>query len=175
MNYHNILHDDILNGDDLGCVLFVSGCGHKCYNCQNPQTHDTDSGVPFDENAKNEIFEQLNHDYIKRLTLSGGDPLHRNNLDELIKLITEVKNKYGDSKKIWIYSGFLYESVLENKKSGKVGEKRFELLSLCDVMVDGRFINKLADIQYQWAGSTNQKVLLVQESLKQDKVVLYDE
>ena len=93
MNYHNILHDDMRNGDGLRVVLFVSGCNHYCKNCQNPQTWDKDSGIEFDLAAKEEIFEQLNKDYISGITFSGGDPLHSNNLHEIYSLILEIKNK----------------------------------------------------------------------------------
>lgn len=80
MNYHNILHDDMRNGDGLRVVLFVSGCEHKCYECQNPKTWDVNSGIPFDENAEDEILEQLSHDYISGITFSGGDPLNEANI-----------------------------------------------------------------------------------------------
>ena len=90
MNYHNILHDDMRNGEGLRVTLFVSGCNHKCEQCQNPQTWNPNSGIEFDEDAKQEIFEQLNHDYIDGITLSGGDPLYESNLNDIYHLLCEV-------------------------------------------------------------------------------------
>lgn len=91
INYHNITHDDLNNGDGLRVVLWLSGCSHHCYNCQNPQTWNPDSGIPFDESAKQEIFNELSKDYISGITFSGGDPLYENNLDEVLKLVKEIR------------------------------------------------------------------------------------
>lgn len=173
MFYHNITKDEMLNGDGLGVVLWVAGCSHRCSSCQNPETWSTTSGIEFDESARREIFEQLDKDYISRLTLSGGDPLHKNNIDTLTELVKEVRNKYGHTKKIWLYSGYTYENLLEDKDEDEVSNKRFNLMSTCDVFVDGRFYKNLADEKYHWAGSINQKIINVPESLKQNKIVLY--
>lgn len=94
MNYHNITHDDMLNGSGLRVVLWVSGCNHRCEGCQNPQTWDCKSGIPFDEAAKEELFNELNKDYISGITFSGGDPLHENNLEEILDLVKEIRKKY---------------------------------------------------------------------------------
>lgn len=101
INYHNITHDDMNNGDGLRVVLWLSGCSHHCFNCQNPQTWDPDSGIPFDELAKQEIFNELSKDYISGITLSGGDPLHENNLSEVLSLVEEILNLFP-SKTIWL-------------------------------------------------------------------------
>lgn len=84
MNYHNITHDDMLNGVGLRVVLWCSGCSHNCHNCQNPQTWDINSGISFDEKAKEELFSELSKDYISGITFSGGDPLHENNLQTIM-------------------------------------------------------------------------------------------
>lgn len=193
MFYHNILHDDMRNGDGLRVVLFVSGCNHKCYNCQNPQTWDCNSGIEFDLAAKEEIFEQLNKDYISGITFSGGDPMHSNNLHEIYSLILEIRNKYPQ-KTIWLYTGYLWEEIIsfesELKHSYDVMKQntdirkalvyhdakfeyhpddyslRKEIISLCDVLVDGRYIEELADVNYHWAGSTNQRIIDVKKSLE---------
>ena len=91
MNYLQITHEDVCNGEGLRVVLWLSGCSHHCYNCQNPQTWNPDSGIPFDESAKQEIFNELSKDYISGITFSGGDPLHENNLDEILKLVQELR------------------------------------------------------------------------------------
>ena len=178
MNYHNILHDDMLNGDGLRVVLFVSACDHKCFNCQNPQTWDCDSGIPFDENAKNEIFTQLDKDYISGITFSGGDPLHDNNIEEVYKLISIIKENYPN-KTIWLYSGYTWEDIIGdevvlNSMSSYSKFLRRSILTISDVFVDGRYIDNLRDEKYHWAGSTNQRVIDVQQSLQQNKVITID-
>lgn len=163
MFYHNILHDDMRNGDGLRVVLFVSGCNHKCYNCQNPQTWDCNSGIEFDLAAKEEIFEQLNKDYISGITFSGGDPLHSNNLHEIYSLILEIRNKYPQ-KTIWLYTGFDFDEL--QKSNFSEDKFRMSIISLCDVLVDGEYIEELADVNYHWAGSTNQRIIDVKKSLE---------
>ena len=96
INYHNITHDDMNNGSGLRVVLWLSGCSHHCYNCQNPQTWNPDSGIQFDESAKQEIFTELSKDYISGITFSGGDPLHENNLDEVLKLVQEIRISFPE-------------------------------------------------------------------------------
>ena len=163
MNYHNILHDDMRNGDGLRVVLFVSGCNHKCYNCQNPQTWDCNSGIEFDLAAKEEIFEQLNKDYISGITFSGGDPMHSNNLHEIYSLILEIRNKYPQ-KTIWLYTGFDFDELQRSNFSED--KFRMSIISLCDVLVDGEYVEELADVNYHWAGSTNQRIIDVNKSLE---------
>lgn len=106
MRYHNITKDDMLNGDGLRVVLWVSGCAHCCKDCQNPITWDANSGLLFDGAAKAEIFEQLDKDYISGITFSGGDPLHIKNIMDVTELAAEIKEKYPD-KTIWLYRFFV--------------------------------------------------------------------
>jgi len=167
MNYHNILHDDMSNGDGLRVVLFVSGCEHSCANCQNPQTWDCNSGIPFDYKAKGEIFEQLDKDYISGITFSGGDPLSKSNYYEVFILCGEIKNKFP-TKTIWLYTGYTWEQILQSRELSKV-------MTTVDVLVDGKFEQDLADIKYHWAGSTNQRIIDVQKSLNQNKIILKGE
>ena len=178
MNYHNISYPDQNNGDGLRVVLWLSGCSHHCKGCQNPQTWNTNSGIPFDEKAKEELFRELENDYISGITFSGGDPLHENNLDEVLKLICEIRDKFSD-KTIWLYSGYRFEEcILE------IGElvhnhnyNRFRrqcILKECDVLVDGKYIDELRDISLHWRGSINQRVIDVQESLKKGEIVLWN-
>lgn len=156
MNYHNITKDDMLNGDGLRTVLWVSGCSHCCKGCQNPMTWDPNDGLLFDEAAKTEIFEQLEKDYIAGLTLSGGDPLHPLNYSGIKALIEEVKQKYPD-KTIWLYTGSSWEDIMQD-----------DILSNVDVLVDGEFIQELNDNNLMWKGSSNQRVIDVQKSLQQE-------
>ncbi|NDO46616.1 anaerobic ribonucleoside-triphosphate reductase activating protein [Clostridium sp. MD294] len=160
MNYHNITKDDMLNGDGLRVVLWVSGCNHHCKNCHNTITWDAKEGLLFDESAEQELFEQLQQQYISGITLSGGDPLFPDNRKEITTLVNKIK-KYFCQKTIWCYTGYLWEEV-----------KQLEVMKNIDVLVDGKFIEELADPQLHWKGSSNQRVIDVQQSLKQQKVIL---
>ena len=169
MHYHNILHDDMRNGDGLRVVLFVSGCNHHCHNCQNPQTWDKDSGIEFDIVALNEIFEQLNKDYISGITLSGGDPLYENNLEDIYTLCLSIRQQFGNKKTIWLYTGYEWEEIFTELITDKYQNLRRKIIELCDVVVDGKYIEYLSDVNYHWAGSINQRVIDVKKSLYRSK------
>lgn len=186
MNYHNITYPDMNNGDGLRVVLWLSGCSHCCYNCQNPQTWDANRGIPFDESAKEELFRELGKDYISGLTLTGGDPLFENNLDDVLNLVNEIRLSFGTLKTIWLYTGYQWDDIWCNdtvlrekyaldyyKKVSNDINKRQKIINLCDVLIDGRYINSKQDITLKWRGSSNQRVIDVQKSLQQNKVVLY--
>lgn len=166
MNYHNITKADMLNGDGLRVVLWVSGCNHRCDGCHNKLTWDCKSGVPFDINAKEELFKELEKEYISGVTFSGGDPLHDNNLDDIVRLIQDIKDNYSN-KTIWLYTGYTFDEIERDPI-------KWYIFCSCDVVVDGRFNQELSDISYHWAGSTNQRVIDVKESLRQDKVMLWN-
>lgn len=151
MNYHNIKHDDMLNGDGLRVTLFVSGCEHNCPGCQNPETHPVDSGIPFDEEAENELFEELEKDYISGITFSGGDPCHPQNIKTVFGLMLKAKMLYPN-KTIWLYTGYTLPEI--NKM-----EFGPAIINLVDVFVEGKFVQALADINAPWVGSTNQNVV----------------
>ncbi|WP_353955003.1 anaerobic ribonucleoside-triphosphate reductase activating protein [uncultured Eubacterium sp.] len=177
INYHNITHDDMNNGDGLRVILWLSACSHHCYNCQNPQTWDPNSGIPFDESAKQEIFNELSKDYMSGITFSGGDPLHENNLTEVLSLIKEIREKFPN-KTIWLYTGYSWSDVFRGQSSclsekGLNNLRRRRIMELCDVIVDGRYIDKQRDITLKWRGSKNQRVIDVKQTLEQGKVVLY--
>ena len=182
MNYHTITYPDQNNGDGLRVVLWLSGCSHHCYNCQNPQTWDANSGIPFDESAKKELFRELDKDYISGLTLTGGDPLFESNLDGVLELVNEIRLSFPN-KSIWLYSGYQWEECQPFNEDGllkpdkfapnlqKILHKRYEVISMCNVMVDGRYIDAQRNPSKKWAGSDNQRVIDIQESLKQGKVI----
>lgn len=159
MNYHAIKTNDMLNGDGLRVVLFVSGCCHQCYGCHNPQTWDEDSGVLFGKKARSKLFEELRKDHISGVTLSGGDPLFKSNLKEISQLISDIHQEFGSKKTIWLYTGYEIEKLLTGKESKNLNDKlRLKIIKSCDVVVDGEFIEELADVKFPWAGSTNQRV-----------------
>ena len=161
MRYHNITKDDMLNGDGLRTVLWVSGCSHGCRGCHNPVTWDKEGGLPFDEKAKKELFDELSMDYISGVTMSGGDPLYPGNRSDMAALIEEIKNKFPN-KTIWLYTGFLWEDI-----------KDLPLVENLDVVVDGKFVEEEADKKLLWRGSRNQRVIDVKKSLEEGKIKLH--
>ena len=164
MRYHNITKDDMLNGDGLRVVLWVSGCSHCCKECQNPVTWDPNGGLLFDQAAKDELFEQLAKSYVSGVTLSGGDPLYPGNRMEITALAKEIKEKFPD-KTIWMYTGYSWEYI-----------KDYAIMRYVDVCVDGEYEREKRDTQLHWRGSANQRVINVPESLKAaGQVVLHCE
>jgi len=163
MRYHNITKDDMLNGDGLRVVLWVSGCSHCCEGCQNPVTWDSEGGLLFDDAAKREIFDELDKDYISGITFSGGDPLFYKNRSDVAELINEIRTKYPD-KTIWLYTGYEWETIRD-----------LPMMKQIDVVIDGLFVLSLLDKQLKWRGSSNQKVIDVQKSLQREdkEAVLY--
>ena len=169
------------NGNGLRVVLWLSGCSHHCYNCQNPQTWNPDSGIQFDESAKQEIFTELSKDYISGITFSGGDPLHENNLDYVLKLVQQIRISFPE-KSIWLYTGYNFDLLNSKYNEYKYTPfaanadewlTRWEIISNVDVLVDGEYIDEQRDITLKWRGSSNQRVIDVKQSLTQNKVVLY--
>lgn len=155
MRYHNITKDDMLNGDGLRVVLWVAGCNHCCKDCHNPITWDPDGGLLFDEAAKQEIYEQLDHSYISGITFSGGDPLHPSNRLDVRNFMSEIKAKYPD-KTIWLYTGDVWENILY-----------YPMMQYVDVVVDGEFNAEEKDAKLLWKGSRNQRVIDVKRTMKQ--------
>ncbi len=187
MNYHTITYPDQNNGDGLRVVLWLSGCNHHCYNCQNPQTWDANSGIPFDESAKEELFGELNKDYISGLTLTGGDPLHEANLDEVLNLVNEIRLLFGDTKTVWLYTGYTWESIMEyvtpfkNVMDTPNDEilydyhmwKRRQIIEQCNVLIDGKYIDSQRDITLPYRGSKNQRLIDIQKSFQRGETVLW--
>lgn len=161
MRYHNITKDDMLNGDGLRVVLWVAGCSHHCKGCQNPITWDPEGGIPFDDEARWELEDQLGKDYIDGITFSGGDPLYEDNREDVTRLAREIRRKYPD-KSIWLYTGYRWEEVRD-----------LEIMNYVDVVVDGRFILEERDVTLEWKGSANQRVIDVQKTRQLGQVVLH--
>lgn len=164
MNYHNIDHCDMLNGEGIRVSLWVSGCNCRCPGCQNPQTWDFNSGIPFDKDALHELYEALDKSYIQGLTLTGGNPM--DNVPEILHICRTVKERFP-IKDIWLYSGYTFEQIQQSQTAMCV-------LEYVDVLVDGPYIKEQRDISLPWRGSRNQRVIDVKETLKQGKVVTID-
>ena len=163
MRYHNITKDDMLNGEGLRTVLWVAGCSHHCPQCHNPVTWDINGGLVFDEQAKEELFEELKKDYVSGVTFSGGDPFHLENREEIGALAKEIREKFPD-KTIWLYTGYRWEEI-----------KWLPFLVQIDVLIDGRFVQAQADPQLHWRGSANQRVIDVPRTLAANSIVLHDD
>ena len=171
MYYAEIKNHDIANGPGVRVSLFVSGCTHRCEGCFNEVTWDFHYGSPFDEDAEKKIIANLEPDYIAGLTLLGGEPLEYANWQALLTFIKKVKKQYPQ-KDIWCYTGYRFEEdVLE--KFCRQWDDMSEFLSQIDVLVDGEFILDQKDISLQFRGSANQRIILVQESLRIGKAVLW--
>ena len=160
MRYLKISNFDTANGLGIGNVLWVSGCSHHCPQCHNPQTWDKNAGEEFTEEVLDNLLDKLKRPYIKRLTLSGGDPLFLGNRDEITNVVRKVKKNFPNIK-IWCYTGYLWEEV-----------KDLPCMDYIDVLVDGEFKIDLKDITLPFCGSSNQRVIDVQKSLKMGKVIL---
>ena len=171
MNYHNITTDDMLNGSGLRVCLWCSGCDHHCTNCQNPQTWDKNSGIDFDTQAENELFDLLSHDYISGITFTGGDPLHPNNLNTVFRLCSRIKKEYN-YKNIWLYTGYTWDDIFKDSNLQDAAMRK-EIVKLCNVIVDGQYDEQKKDMNYPWAGSTNQRVIDVKKSLETNSIVLW--
>ena len=168
MNYSGISECDVLNGTGFRVVLFVSGCSHRCYNCQNPKTWDKNFGHPFTEKTKQYIFNCLDKDYIDGITITGGDPLYEYNLDEVLKLVKQIRISFPE-KTIWLYTGFEWNEIMNYKIKADLCEdntsfekhikedlsmiKRKNIISNIDVLVDGEYIDEQKDLSLKFRGS----------------------
>ena len=172
MNYADIKRIDVANGPGVRVSLFVSGCTHHCKECFNPETWDFGYGKLFDEKAEDEIIQYLKPNYIKGLTLLGGDPMEKVNQEALIPLLEKVKKEYPD-KSIWCYTGYDFENdIKENMLENCEVTKK---LSYIDVLVDGEFKLELKDLNLVFRGSSNQRIIMVKESLESGNIILWKE
>ena len=181
MRYASVRSMDISNGEGVGVALFVQGCHFRCKNCFNQETWDFNNGKEWTPEIKENFLELINKPYITRISFLGGEPLATENLDEILKLINKIRLLFPD-KIIWLYTGYTWEDIWSDSKiiiddyTLKIYEeykKRQEIISKCNVLVDGQYIDSQKDITLKWRGSRNQRVISVQESLEQNKVVLY--
>lgn len=167
MNYEKIDKCSVSNGVGVRTVLWVSGCDIHCYNCHNQQTWDFNSGIPFTEETMQELLYDLSKPYIKGCTISGGHPLAPRNLPEVLKIVKRVKMVFSN-KDIWIYSGYVWEDIIKD-------ETLREILKYTDVLVDGAYVDELRDISLAFRGSSNQRIIDVQKSLAENKVIIWQE
>lgn len=173
MNYGNIKKVDIANGEGVRVSLFVSGCRHHCKGCFNPETWNFNYGKIYTKDTENEIIELLKPNYIQGLTLLGGEPMERENQRVLIELLRRVKKELP-LKDVWCYSGYTFETDIKDKNGKAHTEFTDEMLSYINVLVDGEFVENLKNISLAFRGSSNQRIIDMQQTLKTGKVELLD-
>ena len=165
MNYAALKKFDIANGPGVRVSLFVSGCRHHCKNCFNREAWDFNFGKPFTEETVEEILTELDKDYIKGLSLLGGEPFEPENREALTELLKKSKQR-NPEKPVWCYTGFEYENLTDPTAT--------EMLSLIDVLVDGKFVEELKSPDLIFRGSSNQRILDVEKSLQAGQAVWLD-
>ena len=173
-NYAQIRNIDISNGYGIGVSLFFSGCDFHCKNCFNSELWDYNYGKPFTNKELEEIINLMSDPHISRLSILGGDGLMDNNLNDTMLLVKKIKKIYPN-KKIWLYTGYTFEEIMNIDNTSSNIILRKEVLNYVDFLVDGRFIDELKNLSLKFKGSSNQRIINVQESLKQNKVVLWED
>ena len=179
MRYSSMRNLDISNGEGVGVSLFVQGCPFHCFGCFNSDTWDFNGGKEWTEKTKNKFMKLINRPYIKRISFLGGECLAEQNLDEILSLIKQVRNSFPE-KTIWLYTGYSYSEIFRGQslclsQEGLNNFKRREIIKLCNIVVDGEYIDEQKDLTLRWRGSKNQRVIDVKQSLAQNKMVLYCE
>ena len=171
MNYGAIKKCDIANGVGVRTVLFVSGCTHHCKGCFQPETWNFDYGERYTKETEDEIIESLRPDYVDGITLLGGEPFETENQRELVKLLRRIKKELPQ-KTVWSFSGFTYEELTGDSRA--VCEVTNEMLSMLDVLVDGEFVEAKRNISLRFRGSENQRLIDMNKTRKEGKIVLWD-
>ena len=170
MNYATIKYNDIANGTGVRTSLFVSGCTHRCKGCFNSEAWDFNYGLPFTKEVEDEILKSLEPTYVDGLSLLGGEPFEPQNQLVLYPFLKRVKEKFPH-KDIWCYTGYLFdkELLLSSRATTPVTK---DMLSLIDVLVDGKFIEDKKNISLAFKGSENQRIIDVKKSLNENKVII---
>ena len=163
MRFAQIRKTDIANGEGIRVSLYVQGCHRHCPNCFNPETWDFNGGEVFDDEIENILIELINQPHIVGLTILGGEPLEPENRKDISNLLKKVK-QHCQNKTIWLYSSYLYEEIEDFDE---------EILSYIDILVDGPFIDELKDRKLRFRGSSNQRIIDVQLTLKKQEIILY--
>lgn len=172
MNYAEIKKFDIADGPGIRVSVFVSGCTHHCKGCFNEVTWDFNYGKPFTDETIDEIMGHFDFDVYSGMTFLGGEPFEHVNQKGLLPLAKRFKKEHPDLT-LWCYSGYLFDEDILGKMCKKWPET-MELLSCIDVLVDGKFVEELKDLNLRFKGSANQRIIMVQESLKSGSIVLWN-
>ena len=162
MRYSKIRKMDISNGPGVRVSIFIQGCTFNCKNCFNPETHSFDGGNEFTEETIERVLNLCSNENIVGLSILGGEPLHPKNIDGTTALAKCIKEKYPN-KTIWVWTGFLFENLKDS-----------EVMKYIDVLIDGQYVDELHSPLLKWKGSANQRVIDVQKTLKENKIILYE-
>lgn len=162
MRYNKIRKMDISNGEGVRVSIFMQGCTFNCKNCFNPETHSFDGGNEFTEETIERVLNLCSNENIVGLSILGGEPLHPKNIDGTTALAKCFKEKYPN-KTIWVWTGFLFENLKDS-----------EVMKYIDVLIDGQYVDELHSPLLKWKGSANQRVIDVQKTLKENKIILYE-
>lgn len=162
MRYSKIRKMDISNGPGVRVSIFMQGCTFNCKNCFNPETHSFDGGNEFTEETIERVLNLCSNENIVGLSILGGEPLHPKNIDGTTALAKCFKEKYPN-KTIWVWTGFLFENLKDS-----------EVIKYIDVLIDGQYVDELHSPLLKWKGSSNQRVIDVQKTLKENKIILYE-
>lgn len=162
MRYNKIRKMDISNGEGVRVSIFMQGCTFNCKNCFNPETHSFDGGKEFTDDTINRVLELSGNENVEGLSILGGEPLHPKNIEGTTLLSKRFKEKYPN-KNIWVWTGFLFENLKDR-----------EVMKYIDVLVDGQYVDELHNPMLKWRGSSNQRVIDVQKSLKENKIINYE-
>lgn len=165
MRYNKIRKMDISDGPGVRVSIFMQGCIFKCKNCFNPETHDFKGGTEFTDETIDKILSLAKFDYIKGLSILGGEPMHPVNIDGTMQLAKAFKEKYPN-KSVWVWSGFLYDDIMERNE---------EIFNYIDVLVDGQYEDSLHDPTLKWRGSSNQRVIDVEKTKKNGMITLFND
>ena len=163
MRYNKIRKMDIADGPGVRVSIFMQGCTFNCKNCFNPETHDFNGGKEFTDDTISRVLTLCENDNVEGLSILGGEPMHPTNIEGTTRLAKAFKEMFPD-KTLWVWSGFQFDKDLKDK----------EVMKYIDVLVDGQYVDELHDFTLKWKGSSNQRVIDVQKSLKEKKVVLFD-
>lgn len=180
IRYAQIRSLDLSNGEGVGVALFVQGCHFHCLNCFNPETWDFNGGKEWTEEVKEKFLKLVDRPYIKRISILGGEPLAEENLDGVLDLVNRFRLSCL-KKSIWLYTGYVFEDVMSGIAYDENGaffllendKKRYQIISLCDVVVDGRYVDEQKDLSLKWRGSKNQRVMDIQKSLQKGEIILW--
>lgn len=163
MRYNLIRKMDISDGPGIRVSIFMQGCTFNCKNCFNKDTHDFNGGKEFTDDTINTVLELCDNDYVAGLSILGGEPLHPKNIEGTKKLAKTFKKRFP-KKTVFVWTGFLYENIVDK-----------EILNYIDILIDGQYKDELHDFRLKWRGSSNQRIIDVKKSLKNDKLVEYED
>ena len=167
-NYSKIKTFDIANGKGIRTSIFFSGCEHCCKNCFNSELWDFNVGGQFTKEIYESKIKPTMNTHIAGISILGGEPMHSNNLQSVACLIKWFKEDFPN-KNVWLWSGYTWEELMN--KSNKNYETNLEVMKYIDVLVDGRYVDELRDLTLKFRGSSNQRVIDIQETIKQGEII----